>query len=225
MKQIEVRGLTKSYINGSVTYDILRGIDFDVESGEFISICGPSGSGKTTLLYTLSGLESYQGGSVLWLGQELSRMKDIDKANMRAHEMGFVFQFYNLIPNLTVYENVMLASVIGKQKTKQEIMDVLALVGLSDQHHFYPAQLSGGMQQRVSIARALINEPKVLFADEPIGNLDHTNGILIMELFKQLNQTLHTTILMVTHNEDVTRYGTRVIHIEDGKVVKDERNS
>ncbi len=225
MKQIEVRGLTKSYTNGSVTYDILRGIDFDVESGEFISICGPSGSGKTTLLYTISGLESYQGGSILWSGQELSVMKDYEKANMRAHEMGFVFQFYNLVPNLTVYENVMLASVIGKQKTKQEIMELLSLVGLSEQHHFYPSQLSGGMQQRVSIARALINEPKVLFADEPIGNLDHHNGLLIMELFQRLNQNLHTTILMVTHNEDVTRFGTRVIHMQDGKVVKDERNT
>jgi putative ABC transport system ATP-binding protein len=225
MKQIEVRGLTKSYTNGSVTYDILRGIDFDVESGEFISICGPSGSGKTTLLYTLSGLESYQGGSILWSGQELSCMKDYEKANMRAHEMGFVFQFYNLVPNLTVYENIKLASVIGKQKTKQEIMELLSLVGLNEQHHFHPSQLSGGMQQRVSIARALINDPKVLFADEPIGNLDHHNGQLIMELFQRLNQSLHTTILMVTHNEDVTRYGTRVIHMQDGKVVMDERNT
>jgi putative ABC transport system ATP-binding protein len=126
---------------------------------------------------------------------------------------------------LTVYENIKLASVIGKQKTKQEIMELLSLVGLNEQHHFYPSQLSGGMQQRVSIARALINDPKVLFADEPIGNLDHHNGQLIMELFQRLNQSLHTTILMVTHNEDVTRYGTRVIHMQDGKVVKDERNT
>ncbi len=225
MKQIEVKGLTKSYTNGSVTYDILRGIDFDVESGEFISICGPSGSGKTTLLYTLSGLESHQGGQILWLGKEISSMTDQERARMRAHDMGFVFQFYNLVPNLTVYENVMLASVIGKQKSKDEIMACLDLVGLKNHHDYYPAQLSGGMQQRVSIARAIINDPKVLFADEPIGNLDHHQGILIMELFKMLNIKLHTTILMVTHNEDVTRYGSRVIHMQDGKVVKDERNS
>lgn len=223
MKQIEVKGLTKSYTNGNITYNILRGIDFDVESGEFISICGPSGSGKTTLLYTLSGLESHQGGEVLWFGKEISAMGDQEKANMRAHDMGFVFQFFNLIPNLTVYENVMLASVIGKQKSKDEIMYYLELVGLKHQHDLYPNQLSGGMQQRVSIARALVNEPKVLFADEPIGNLDHQNGIQIMELFQKLNQTLQLTILMVTHNEDVTRYGSRIIYMQDGKVIKDER--
>lgn len=225
MKPIEVRDLVKTYTNGSVTYEVLKGIDVAIDSGEFVCICGPSGSGKTTLLYTLSGLENYQGGSISWFGNELSQLNDQEKAKMRAHDMGFVFQFYNLVPNLTVFENVMLASVIGKQKSKDDIMAVLDLVGLKQNHDLYPSQLSGGMQQRVSIARALINDPKVLFADEPIGNLDHHNGIAIMKLFQSLNQKLHTTILMVTHNEDVTHYGSRVIHMQDGKVIKDERNT
>lgn len=225
MKCIEARGLHKSYVNGNLSVDILKGIDFDIEAGEFVSICGPSGSGKTTLLYTVSGLESYQGGSVLWYGRELSGMSDLEKSGMRAHDMGFVFQFFNLVPNLTVYENILLASVIGKKKSKKDILSIIDRVGLKGYEDYEPAKLSGGMQQRVAIARALINDPKVIFADEPIGNLDYSTGMAIMELFRMLNQTYKTTILMVTHNEEVTRYGTRILHMKDGKVIRDERNT
>jgi putative ABC transport system ATP-binding protein len=223
MSKIIVSKLEKTYQTNKLSYPVLKGIDFKIEDGEFISICGPSGSGKTTLLYVLSGLESYTKGSISFDNIELNRMSDAEKAKIRSTDIGFVFQFYNLIPNLTVYENVMLASVFGLKKHKDEIIKILELVGMKEYVNYYPNQLSGGQQQRVSIARALINDPKIIFADEPIGSLDYHNGLLIMELFKKLNKELKITILMVTHNEDTTKYGTRVIHMLDGKVIKDEK--
>jgi putative ABC transport system ATP-binding protein len=225
MSKIIVSKLEKTYQTNKLSYPVLKGIDFKIEDGEFISICGPSGSGKTTLLYVLSGLEPYTKGSILFDNIELNTMNDLKKASIRSTEIGFVFQFYNLIPNLTVYENVMLASVFGLKKSKQDIVDTLLIVGMKDYLNYYPNQLSGGQQQRVSIARALINHPKIIFADEPIGSLDYNNGLLIMELFKKLNRELGLTVLMVTHNEDTTKYGTRVIHMLDGKVIKDEKIS
>ncbi|MBU1093897.1 MAG: ABC transporter ATP-binding protein [Firmicutes bacterium] len=225
MNQINVSGLKKNYQTGKVVYEVLKGIDFSVEDGEFVSICGPSGSGKTTLLYVLGGLEPYTAGSISLFGKELNTYTDAEKAKTRSQDIGFVFQFYNLIPNLTVYENILLSSVLGNNKSKDEILPVLDSVGMKDYHAYYPSQLSGGMQQRVAIARCLINDPKIIFADEPIGSLDYKNGIAIMELFKTLNQTYHKTILMVTHNEDTTVYGTRTLHMLDGKVMKDEKNN
>jgi len=225
MNQIKVSNLTKNYQTGKVVYEVLKGIDFSIEDGEFVSICGPSGSGKTTLLYVLGGLEPYTSGSISVFEKELNTYTDQQKAKMRSQDIGFVFQFYNLIPNLTVFENIMLSSVLGQNKSKDEILHVLDSVGMKDYHTYYPSQLSGGMQQRVAIARCLINEPKIIFADEPIGSLDHKNGIAIMELFKELNQKYHKTILMVTHNEDTTIYGTRTLHMLDGKVIMDEKNN
>ena len=225
MNQIKVSNLTKNYQTGKVVYEVLKGIDFSIDDGEFVSICGPSGSGKTTLLYVLGGLEPYTSGSISVFEKELNTYSDSQLAKMRSQDIGFVFQFYNLIPNLTVYENIMLSSVLGQNKSKDEILHVLDSVGMKDYHTYYPSQLSGGMQQRVAIARCLINEPKIIFADEPIGSLDHKNGIAIMELFKELNQKYHKTILMVTHNEDTTIYGTRTLHMLDGKVIMDEKNN
>lgn len=225
MNQIKVSGLTKNYQTGKIVYEVLKGIDFSIDDGDFVSICGPSGSGKTTLLYVLGGLEPYTSGSILLFGKELNTYTDSEKAKTRSQDIGFVFQFYNLIPNLTVYENILLSSVLGNNKTKDEILSVLDSVGMKDYHAYYPSQLSGGMQQRVAIARCLINEPKIIFADEPIGSLDYKNGIAIMELFKKLNQEYHKTILMVTHNEDTTVYGTRTLHMLDGKVIKDEKST
>jgi len=225
MEQIQVSNLKKSYQNQKMTYDVLKGIDFSVQDGEFVSICGPSGSGKTTLLYVLGGLEPYTGGSVKLFNQELKDYTESAKSKMRSQDIGFVFQFYNLIPNLTVYENILLSAILSTGKTKDKIMETLETVGMKDYSSYYPYQLSGGMQQRVAIARCLINDPKIIFADEPIGSLDHKNGIAIMELFKNLNQTYHKTILMVTHNEDTTVYGTRTLHMLDGKVIKDEQNT
>jgi putative ABC transport system ATP-binding protein len=225
MEQIQVSNLKKSYQNQKMTYDVLKGIDFSVQDGEFVSICGPSGSGKTTLLYVLGGLEPYTGGSVKLFNQELKDYTESAKSKMRSQEIGFVFQFYNLIPNLTVYENILLSAILSTGKTKDKIMETLETVGMKDYSSYYPYQLSGGMQQRVAIARCLINDPKIIFADEPIGSLDHKNGIAIMELFRNLNQAYHKTILMVTHNEDTTVYGTRTLHMLDGKVIKDEQNT
>jgi len=225
MEQIQVSNLKKSYQNQKMTYDVLKGIDFSVQDGEFVSICGPSGSGKTTLLYVLGGLEPYTGGSVKLFNQELKDYTESAKSKMRSQDIGFVFQFYNLIPNLTVYENILLSAILSTGKTKDKITETLETVGMKDYSSYYPYQLSGGMQQRVAIARCLINDPKIIFADEPIGSLDHKNGIAIMELFKNLNQTYHKTILMVTHNEDTTVYGTRTLHMLDGKVIKDEQNT
>jgi putative ABC transport system ATP-binding protein len=225
MSQIKVASLKKSYKNGKLITNVLRGIDFVVNQSEFISIVGPSGSGKSTLLYVLSGLESYDEGEIYIFDKLLTEYTDSQKAKLRSQDIGFVFQFYNLMPNLTAYENVLLASVLGSQKTKQEVLDILDIVGMKSYKDYYPAQLSGGMQQRIAIARCLINDPKIIFADEPIGNLDYENGKKIMELFKTLNQTYHKTILMVTHNIESTSYSQRTLHMLDGKVIDDEKKS
>jgi putative ABC transport system ATP-binding protein len=225
MIQIKATNLEKVYRVEKLSYPVLKGIDLSVKQGEFVSICGPSGSGKTTLLYTLSGLEPYTSGSIMLFDKELNLYTDSEKAKMRSQDIGFVFQMFNLIPNLTVYENVLLSSVLGTQKPKSEILDILNLVGIKQNSDYYPYQLSGGMQQRVAIARALINHPKIIFADEPIGSLDYKNGLAIMELFKKLNKELDVTIIMVTHNEDTTKYGTRTLHMLDGKVIKDENSN
>ena len=225
MLQIKVTDLKKSYLNGKVQTPVLRGLNFSIDKGEFVSLVGPSGSGKTTLLYVLGGLETYQEGSVKVFDKELKDYTSQEKALLRSKKIGFVFQFYNLIPNLTVYENIMLAAVLGNQSSKEDIYKILEIVGLNGYEDYYPNQLSGGMQQRVAIARCLINEPEIIFADEPTGNLDYANGKLIMELFSKLNKDFQKTILMVTHNEETTLYATRVIHMLDGKVVADERKA
>lgn len=222
MIQLKVKDLKKDYQNGKLLSKVLKGITFSISDGEFISICGPSGSGKTTLLYVLSGLEPYTSGAVSMFNKELSTYADKEKARLRSQDIGFVFQFYNLIPNLTVYENILLAAVLGKQASKKEIFRILDIVRMKEFARFYPSQLSGGMQQRIAIARCLINDPKIIFADEPIGNLDYKSGLEIMDLFKRLNTEQNKTILMVTHNEDTTSYGTRTLRMLDGKVISDE---
>ncbi len=223
MPQLEVLGLHKSYQTNHMVTPVLRGVNFTIEKGEFVSIVGPSGSGKTTLLYVLGGLESYQKGSVKMFGKELSTYQLKEKANLRSKRIGFVFQFYNLIPHLSVMDNVMLASVIGKQKTKEDIMVLLERVGMADFADRYPSELSGGQQQRVAIARSLINDPDIIFADEPTGNLDEKTSHDIMALFSKLHHSLHTTIVMVTHNEKLVTYGSRKLSMHDGKVIKDEK--
>ncbi len=221
--QIEVSNLEKSYQNKKLITPVLRGVDFSIEAGEFVSIVGPSGSGKTTLLYVLGGLEDYQKGSVKMFNKELSTYTENEKSLLRSRSVGFVFQSYNLIPNLNVLDNVMLASVIGKQKTKAEIMALLKRVDMAEFADRYPSQLSGGQQQRVAIARSLVNDPDIIFADEPTGNLDEKTSHQILTLFKSLHLDLATTIIMVTHNEALTRYGTRLLSMRDGKVIKDEK--
>ncbi len=215
---IDVKHITKAYQVGKQNYPVLRGIDLKIQEGDFLSICGPSGSGKTTLLYVLSGLEPYDSGTISWFGTSMNTMDDKEKSKLRAKEMGFVFQSYNLIPHLDVYENLMLAQVIGEHINKEKMMELLDIVGMKDYLHHFPSQLSGGMQQRIAIARALMNDPKVIFADEPIGNLDYQQGMEIMALFKSLNESYHKTIVMVTHNEETIKFGTRVIRMLDGVI-------
>lgn len=220
---IEARKLTKEYVVGNFKNQVIKGIDLEVKEKEFISIVGPSGSGKTTLLYLLSGLEKYTTGEILLFNKEINLYNDKEMSLLRQKNIGFVFQFFNLIPNLNVFENVEISAVIAGIKDKSRIEEVLKMVGMEDSVHLYPNQISGGMQQRVAIARALVNNPDIIFADEPIGNLDYNNGIVIMEIFKKLNTEYNKTIILVTHNEDMIKYGTRYLRLIDGKITEDEK--
>jgi putative ABC transport system ATP-binding protein len=182
---------------------------------------GPSGSGKSTLLYLIGGLDKPTSGSVMVKGNELSEMKDKEQSIMRRREIGFVFQFYNLIPNLNVEENVMLPILLdGKsiKNCKEKLDEILDTVGLADRRKHTPRELSGGQQQRVAIARALINEPDIILADEPIGNLDSQTGTEIMMLLQKINKEKGKTIVQVTHSREAAEYGSRIINVKDGKV-------
>ena len=216
---IEAKGLEKAFPLGDGQAQVIKGIDLSIDSGEFVVIMGPSGSGKTTLLYLLSGLEKKTKGELSLFGKEIESYNDRDLSDLRKTKIGFVFQFYNLIPNLTVYENVKLAARIAKNQA--DPMIYLEKVGLKEYKDYLPDSLSGGMRQRVAIARALINNPNIIFADEPIGALDSKMGQEIMELFKKINEEDKKTIIMVTHLEDNARYASRVIYIRDGVIEKE----
>ena len=222
MRVIETRDLFKHYYDNEITTEVLRGINLCIETGEFVSIVGPSGSGKTTLLYVLSGLEAKTKGSIKLFGKEIEEYSDKELSNHKQNKIGFIFQFYNLLPNLTVYDNILLAQVLANNQNNERIEELLHYVGLANYRDYYPNKLSGGMQQRVAIARALVNDPMVIFADEPTGNLDIKNSLAIMELFQKLNQELHKTIVLVTHNEDLIKYGTRYLRLVDGVIINDE---
>lgn len=222
MSLIECRKLCKSYFNDSVETPVLRGIDLSIEKEDFVGITGPSGSGKTTLLYVISGLEKPTDGELLLFGSPLSDYTEKELADLRKHKIGFVFQFYNLVANLTVRENLELARVIARHPDKGPIDDLLELVGMKEFQDRYPNQLSGGMQQRVAVARSLVNDPEIIFADEPTGNLDQTNGMEIMKLLHRLNRERKKTIILVTHSDDYLRFCSRNIRLTDGKIVKDE---
>ncbi|HEY8365320.1 MAG TPA: ABC transporter ATP-binding protein [Haloplasmataceae bacterium] len=223
MKIIELSNLKKNYHTNKVITEVLRGINLNIDEGEFVSIIGPSGSGKTTLLYVMSGLESYDSGSVKLFGKEVNTYKNKEISFLRQKKVGFIFQFYNLIPNLTVYENILLAITLANNDNEKDIDKVLDFVGLLDYKNYYPSQISGGMQQRVAIARCLINDPDIIFADEPTGNLDYHTGQMIMELFAKLNKELNKTIVLVTHNEEMIKFGTRYLKLRDGVVIADEK--
>lgn len=169
----------------------------------------------------LSGLDVSTSGSITFFGDELNQLTRKQKTKLRQNELSFIFQFYNLIPSLTVFENLKIAQSFSKNKPRYTIDELLMFVDLNDYKHYYPHQLSGGMQQRVAIARSLVNDPKVIYADEPIGNLDLKNGHAIMNLLKQLNQQFAKTIVLVTHNEDMITYGNRLVRLIDGEVVLD----
>lgn len=218
---VEINNLYKTYKLGEVDVEVLKGINLSIQSGEFVSIMGPSGSGKSTLLYLIGGLDKPTSGSVKINGKEIAVMNDKEESVMRRRDIGFVFQFYNLIPNLNVEENVMLPVLLDGKKIKDyknRLDELLEIVGLSERRHHTPRELSGGQQQRVAIARALINEPDIILADEPIGNLDSKSGTEIMQLLRRINREKGKTVIQVTHSKEAAEYGNRIVNVRDGRV-------
>ena len=207
---------------GEVTIDALRDASFEIEKGEICVIVGPSGAGKTTLLNILGGMDSLTEGHVYLDGSEISGYSAKELTTYRRHEIGFVFQFYNLVMNLNVADNILLPQTInGKSKAalKNELDEILEITGLTDKKKAMPATLSGGQQQRVAIARAVMGNPSIILADEPTGNLDAKSSQEVMELFSKLNKEKGLTILQVTHSERCASYGTRIVKLEDGKTI------
>lgn len=215
---IQTSDLHRSYRIGKKSIDVLRGIDLDIHAGERVFLCGPSGAGKTTLLYTLAGLEHPDRGSVRIHGRDLYAMQRREQAAFRNREIGYVFQNYHLLPELTALENVMVPAAIGGRDESEQAEIALDRVGLADRAHHLPAELSGGEQQRVAIARAVANQPKVLFADEPTGNLDSHHGAEVMAMLMQLASEQQATLVVVTHDSSLSRTGDRVLEIRDGKI-------
>jgi len=224
-KIIEVEDLCKTYKMGEIDIEVLKNINLSIDKGNFVSIMGPSGSGKSTLLYLLGGLDIPTSGSIKINGIDISTMDDKEQSIMRRRSIGFVFQFYNLIPNLTVEENTMLPILLDGKNTKdykEALAYILDIVGLTDRKKHTPRELSGGQQQRVAIARALINNPDIILADEPIGNLDSKTGTEIMELLQRINKENKKTIIQVTHSREAAEYGNLIINVRDGRVCWDE---
>lgn len=218
----EVRGLTKTYHMGDVRVDALRGVDLDLFSGEIVVLLGPSGSGKSTLLNIIGGLDVPTDGFVTYLGERLTGSTDRDLTDYRRLHVGFVFQFYNLIPSLTARENVSVVTEISKKPMTPE--EALTIVGLSSRLDHFPSQLSGGEQQRVAIARGIAKNPSVLLCDEPTGALDSKTGIVVLEAIDRVNRELGTTTVVITHNADIADMADRVIHLSDGLITEVTRN-
>ncbi len=227
MSVLATESLTKQYQMGEVTVNALDGVDFSVERGEFVAIMGPSGSGKSTLLHLLGGLDYPTAGEVYLNGEPLSKLSDDQITRLRRRKVGFIFQFYNLLPTLTTVENVALPLMIDGQsasRSRSLIGELLGLVGLADRADHRPDQLSGGQQQRVAIARAFANQPEIVLADEPTGNLDSHSGTAILELLRRTCRELNATIVMVTHDPRAASYADRVVFLKDGKIVQTLRN-
>jgi ABC-type lipoprotein export system ATPase subunit len=214
--QLTARDLRRSFRIGSRRIEVLRGISLDITRGEAAFLCGASGAGKTTLLYTLGGLERPESGTVEFEGRRLYTGSTASQSRLRNKRMGFVFQGYFLLPELTAIENVMLPALIGGERKRAAAEKCLSDVGLAERMQHLPAELSGGEQQRVAIARALINEPDIIFADEPTGNLDSKTGDAIIELLLNLARDRRKTLLVVTHDTRLAKLGDRELHIQDG---------
>jgi putative ABC transport system ATP-binding protein len=224
MPVLEAKEVRKQYRMGEHLVNALDGVDFQVEKGEFVAIMGPSGSGKSTLLHLLGGLDSPTEGNIILADQPLAKLSERKATLVRRHNVGFVFQFFNLLPTLSAEENILLPVIIdGKdqRKYKERLNSLLELVGLTDRRHHKPDQLSGGEQQRVAIARALITQPAILLADEPTGNLDSKSGTTIMELLKRSCDELDQTVIVVTHDAKAAAYADRVIFLRDGVIVQE----
>lgn len=223
---LEIKGLKKVFTEDlEQPLEVLKNINLKIAEGEFVSLMGESGSGKSTLLYQIGALDTPTEGTILINGEDIHKAKDKQQSIFRRDNIGFVFQFYNLVPNLTVQENIILPAVMAK-KDKKDYEDnlnyLLKTVGLTDKRNSLPKQLSGGQQQRVAIARALIMNPKLILADEPTGNLDSKSTIEIMKLFQRINKEKNVTIIQVTHSEVTAKYSSRIIYLKDGQIVSGE---
>ena len=217
------RGLTKTYRTGEVEVRALREVDLDIGAGEFIVLLGPSGSGKSTLLNILGGLDVPSAGEVRFRDQDLSAASEAELTAFRRRHVGFVFQFYNLIPSLTVRENVALVTDIVEQP--MPVDEAIDRVGLTPRRDHFPAQLSGGEQQRVAIARAIVKRPEVLLCDEPTGALDYQTGKLVLEVIAHINREIGTTAIVITHNAAIAGMADRVVYLGDGRIQRIERNA
>ncbi len=225
MALIEVKNLSKIYKNNGTKTKALQGVSFNIDEGEFVSIVGPSGSGKSTLMHILGFLDRPTSGEYFFEGKNVKNFSDDELAYIRNRKVGFVFQFYNLLARTTVLENVLLPTTYTKEydpkKMRERALKILDRVGLSHRVDYLPNQLSGGEQQRVAIVRALMNNPKIIFADEPTGNLDSASGKEIMEILQSLNEE-GNTIILVTHELYTSRHAKRIIKLKDGRVISDE---
>jgi putative ABC transport system ATP-binding protein len=224
---IEAIDVVKTYETGRVRVDALRGVNLTVDKGEMVAIMGPSGCGKTTLLNCLSGLDEIDSGSILIAGTDLAKLSDNKRTSFRAQEMGFVFQFYNLLPVLSAVENTelpLLVSGVGTREARERALAILDQVGLRDWSTHRPAELSGGQRQRVTIARALVNDPAIVWADEPTGDLDSHTADEVMTLMRDLNQRNQQTFVLVTHDPRIGDMCDRIIRMHDGEIIDDGRN-
>lgn len=223
---LRVNHLYKSYQTGTVTYEVLKDVSFEVKRGEFVAVMGPSGSGKTTLLNCISCFIPHDKGEILLDGKDLSKLKERQIAKVRNEKLGFVFQDFMLLDGLTVFENVCIPKVIREEpyrKMEEKAKELLAMFGIEQIKDKYPAEISGGQKQRTAVARALMNEPLLILADEPTGNLDRQNSRQIVELLKGSNRDLGQTIVIITHDERIALEADRVVQIEDGRIVSDRR--
>jgi putative ABC transport system ATP-binding protein len=218
---IRVRDLRKVYRVGKVDVPALRGVDLTVRKGEFLSIVGPSGSGKSTLFHIIGALTPPTSGEVHVADQDLSKMTDAGRTRMRKRTVGFVFQKFNLLPNLSARDNIAIARYIAglDAKPEPEFEEILKVLNIGHRLDHKPSELSGGEQQRVAIARAIVNRPAILLADEPTGNLDTENSVAVLQVLRDLNQRLGQTILMITHNPEAAAYGHSTVHMRDGRIV------
>ena len=228
MPVISVRDLTRVYKVGDIEVKALRGVSLDVEAGEFLAVTGPSGSGKSTFMHILGCLDTPTSGQYFLDGKDVSRLSKNELARIRNHQIGFVFQGFNLLSRTSAIENVELPLLYNGQSSRhadrhRRAMESLKLVGLEDRSHHFPKQLSGGQQQRVAIARALINNPSILLADEPTGNLDTRTSVEVMDVFQKLNSERGITVLLITHEHDIAEYGTRVVAFRDGVIKSDQK--
>jgi putative ABC transport system ATP-binding protein len=225
---IEITNLRKIYHMGNVEVKALDGVTLTIEKGEFLGIMGPSGSGKSTLLHMLGLLDLPTAGKIMIDGMDISRFSDYEKTMFRLYKLGYVFQDYALVPDLTVMENVSLTAMLRKdrteEQTKKDSFEILQKIGLCDRRDHLPRELSGGQQQRVSLARAMVNKPEILFADEPCANLDTENSRIVLDLFKEINESMHQTIVMVSHEEWHKEYFHRIVRMRDGRIESDGVN-